>query len=275
MPKPTLGQGQAFPLPPEELRELSPRVWNYFHMLHIHVFGQPGGDGDLDHENIVGFNRTANNLSDVADAETARTNLEISHFNLPDVSANQHHNQIHELWSTDHSDVLSTDIPADGEAIVWDATIGKWIVDTIAGTGGTPSATVVSETSFGQASSAGASSDYSRGDHTHGTPTDPGTVPAFGSPTGSINIGDSQSDGVASTVPRSDHKHNFTAPGVGYPLDIAGTEADGVATTPARSDHVHRGVTSVNGSFGAVTVSGGSGTVGSVNDEDLFLLMGG
>jgi hypothetical protein len=32
-----------------------------------------------------------------------------------------------------------------------------------------PSATVVTETAFGQASTAGVSADYSRGDHTHGT----------------------------------------------------------------------------------------------------------
>ena len=38
------------------------------------------------------------------------------------------------------------------------------------------SATVVSETAFGQPSAAGSASPYSRGDHTHGTPADP--VPA-------------------------------------------------------------------------------------------------
>jgi len=38
------------------------------------------------------------------------------------------------------------------------------------------SATVVSETTFGQASAPGAASPYSRGDHTHGTPADP--IPA-------------------------------------------------------------------------------------------------
>lgn len=36
-----------------------------------------------------------------------------------------------------------------------------------------PSNSVVSETSFGQAASAGASATYSRGDHTHGTPSNP------------------------------------------------------------------------------------------------------
>ena len=37
-----------------------------------------------------------------------------------------------------------------------------------------PSATVVTETAYGQASSAGVSDEYSRGDHTHGTPAESG-----------------------------------------------------------------------------------------------------
>ncbi len=41
---------------------------------------------------------------------------------------------------------------------------------------GAPSATVVSETAFGQSAAAGSAFPYSRGDHTHGTPADP--VPA-------------------------------------------------------------------------------------------------
>ena len=36
-----------------------------------------------------------------------------------------------------------------------------------------PSGTVVSETSFGQAANAGVAATYSKGDHTHGTPTEP------------------------------------------------------------------------------------------------------
>ncbi len=39
-----------------------------------------------------------------------------------------------------------------------------------------PSGTVVSETAFGQAAAAGSATPYSRGDHTHGTPTDPVTA---------------------------------------------------------------------------------------------------
>jgi len=41
------------------------------------------------------------------------------------------------------------------------------------GGGGTPSATVVSETAYGQSASAGNASAYSRGNHTHGTPAAP------------------------------------------------------------------------------------------------------
>jgi hypothetical protein len=41
------------------------------------------------------------------------------------------------------------------------------------GGGGTPASTVVTETSFGQASAVGTSTNYARGDHTHGTPAAP------------------------------------------------------------------------------------------------------
>jgi hypothetical protein len=44
-----------------------------------------------------------------------------------------------------------------------------------AGTGTvTPSGTATAETAFGNAVAAGTSDEYSRGDHTHGTPTNPG-----------------------------------------------------------------------------------------------------
>ena len=40
-----------------------------------------------------------------------------------------------------------------------------------AGGGGTPSGSVVTETAYGQASAVGVSADYSRGDHSHGSPS--------------------------------------------------------------------------------------------------------
>lgn len=45
------------------------------------------------------------------------------------------------------------------------------------GGGGTPATTVVTETSFAQASAVGTSTDYARADHTHGTPTLPTLAP--------------------------------------------------------------------------------------------------
>lgn len=67
----------------------------------------------------------------------------------------------------------------------------------------------------------------------------PAGSPSFGSPTGAIDIGDTQTDGVSTDSARADHQHAFAAPGAGYPLDVANTESDGTASTPARSDHVH------------------------------------
>jgi hypothetical protein len=52
--------------------------------------------------------------------------------------------------------------------------------------GGTPSDTVTGETSFGQSSNAGALTTYSRGDHTHGTPTNP--VPGHESSYNHLNL---------------------------------------------------------------------------------------
>jgi hypothetical protein len=49
---------------------------------------------------------------------------------------------------------------------------GSWIDWTPTGSG-TPSDTVSDETTFGQSAGAGTASSYSRGDHTHGTPTYP------------------------------------------------------------------------------------------------------
>jgi hypothetical protein len=60
-----------------------------------------------------------------------------------------------------------------------DSTTGRRVVGSPGDTtvpasgGGTASNTVTGETSFGVTPIAGSSSDYSRGDHTHGTPANP------------------------------------------------------------------------------------------------------
>lgn len=68
--------------------------------------------------------------------------------------------------------LLFTGTPGQVLSFVSSGVLG-WVTPTTATTGST---TVQSETSFGQASSAGTGTTYSRGNHTHGTPTDP--VPA-------------------------------------------------------------------------------------------------
>lgn len=88
-----------------------------------------------------------------------------------------------------------------------------------------PASSVVTETAYGQASAVGTSSYYARQDHTHGSP-------------------------ALSTA---------------TPADVGSTGAAGSGSTPSKSDHVHKGVTSVNGEYGDVTISaGGAGQVSGV-----------
>lgn len=82
------------------------------------------------------------------------------------------------------------------------------------------------------AAAVGVGTTAARDDHKH----DVSTAAA----SGSADIGDTGTEGSASSLARSDHVHPFPAPGAGYPLDVADAEADGTATTPARSDHVHK-----------------------------------
>ena len=73
-------------------------------------------------------------------------------------------------WDMDNKSVRKI---IAGSNVIVDPTSGLGEV-TISSTGGSgiPSSTVVAETTFGQSSSAGAASTYSRGDHTHGSPSD-------------------------------------------------------------------------------------------------------
>jgi hypothetical protein len=85
-----------------------------------------------------------------------------------------------------------------GDAFVLvDATAGTAVWTVISGGGGgggTPSGTVVSETAFGQASTAGVATTYSRGDHTHGTPA----MPTY------TDVGAEQAGAVATHVALAD-----------------------------------------------------------------------
>lgn len=77
-------------------------------------------------------------------------------------------------------------LKAGQNVTITDAVVGDVVEVTIGasggggGGGGTPASSVVSETSYGQQPVVGTSTDYARGDHSHGTPT----VPAHSSTTG-------------------------------------------------------------------------------------------
>lgn len=75
------------------------------------------------------------------------------------------------------------------------------------GGGGTPASSVVSETSFGQSPVVGTSTDYARGDHSHGTPT----VPLASTVVSETAFGQSSAVGTSTNVARADHTHGTPA----------------------------------------------------------------
>ncbi len=157
--------------------------------------------------------------------------------------------------------------------------------------GGTPSGTVTSETGYGQGSTPGVAAAYSRGDHSHGSPSLTSNTPAasavgdtgaagtgvlpskddhrhareaFGSP-GSSAVGDVAADGAAATLPRSDHKHGregFGSPGAS---GVGDTGLDGSAATLARADHRHQreafGAVVSETAYGQAAANGAAATV--------------
>lgn len=119
--------------------------------------------------------QTANNLSDLANATTARSNLGLGTAATAgsattgaagivqlagDLAGTATAPTVAKIQGT----IIQTPPGINTEFLAGD---GSW--QSVSG-GGTPSTTVVTEETYGQASSAGSASTYSRGDHTHGTP---------------------------------------------------------------------------------------------------------
>lgn len=129
-------------------------------------------------------------------------------------------------------------------------------VDWEPGTGGsgTPSNTVVTETNFGQASTAGALTSYSRGDHTHGTPAAPSIPVAATTVTDETTYGIVPAVGNSTNYARENHTHGSpstpTAASVG--ADVAGAAA-AVAATILDSKAGRFGLEMVTIESGAVT----------------------
>lgn len=145
---------------------------------------------------------------------------------------------------------------------------------------GVPSTTVVTEQTYGQGSTAGTATQYSRGDHTHGTPTAPSVPAGATTVTGSTTFGQSASAGTAGTYSKGDHVHGTpAAPAVPTAATtvVDGTSfgqssAVGVDTTYAREDHAHGTPTAqaIPGAGTTVVASTSFGQAAAVGADTTF-----
>lgn len=91
--------------------------------------------------------------------------------------------------------------------------------------------TVTAETSYGLTSANGASTDYARADHTHGTPS-------LGTATPNAIAGVTGSAGTATTPSKEDHTHAFTP---AADLSMAGFKLTSVGAPSADTDAANKG----------------------------------
>ena len=157
------------------------------------------------------------------------------------------------------------------------------------GTGGdpgVPSDTITAETTYGESPAAGTSSEFSRGDHTHGTPPLSTEAPAqlTAGSSGEAGTGDEPSpddhthgiktdaaglvggtvglEGESDSLARADHGHEAFLDTMD-PMFVSDYATPGESPYVARADHVHQGVHSVAKSggqqaFGDVALAAGS-----------------
>lgn len=93
---------------------------------------------------------------------------------------------------------------------------------------------VTAQTSYGLSSSNGIATSVARSDHTHGTPSLSSTAATALAP------GDTAAVGVGTTPAREDHAHSLPGFGsVSAQTSFGASSGNGVAGTFARSDHTH------------------------------------
>jgi len=125
------------------------------------------------------------------------------------------------------------------------------------GGGGTPASSVVSETSFGLSPVVGISTDFARGDHSHGTPT----VPLASSVVSETAFGQSSAIGTSTNVARQDHTHGTPAVPAHSALSTLGWTSSG-----------HTGSTT---SVAAFNGGGAAQVVQATADETMLVRRGG
>lgn len=139
------------------------------------------------------------------------------------------------------------------------------------GGGASPSGTVTSETSYGQAATAGNAATYSRGNHSHGTPALPTATDVGADVSGAA--ASAVSTHVGASDPHGDRSYADTAvaakPSLASTTPAASAVGDagatGTGTTAARSDHVHAreafGAVTGQSSYGSSSANGSATTV--------------
>jgi hypothetical protein len=125
------------------------------------------------------------------------------------------------------------------------------------GGGGTPASSVVSETTFGLSPVVGTSTDYARGDHTHGSPT----IPLASSVVSETAYGQSSAVGTSTNVARQDHTHGTPAVPAHSALSTLGWTSSG-----------HTGSTT---SVAAFNGGGAAQVVQATADETMLVRRGG
>jgi hypothetical protein len=109
---------------------------------------------------------------------------------------------------------------------------------------------VSSQTSYGDSSANGTSTNYARADHTHGTPSLTATAPE------TLAIGGTNTVGTATSPARADHVHAVSSFGsVTAQTSFGSASANGSATSIARSDHTHGTPTHDNAAHSAINLS--------------------
>jgi hypothetical protein len=109
---------------------------------------------------------------------------------------------------------------------------------------------VSSQTSYGDTSSNGTSTDYARADHTHGTPSLSTATPQ------SLTIGGTGSAGSGTLPSKDDHVHAMPAFGVVTAQTTFGaSSSDGSASSVAHSDHTHGTPAHNNAAHNAINIS--------------------
>lgn len=109
---------------------------------------------------------------------------------------------------------------------------------------------VTAQTTYGATSGSGSSTDYSRADHTHGTPSLTNTTPQ------ALAIGGAGAVGTGTAPAREDHTHAMPSFGnVTGQTTFGGSSANGSSTSVARADHTHGTPTHDNAAHSAINLS--------------------